>query len=46
MRALTRTGVTALHGEFRRSWVQSRRGQTHEAQTEQLYIDIECVHFK
>ena len=26
--------------------VQSCRGQTHEGQTEQLYIDIECVHFK
>ena len=26
--------------------VQSCRGQTHEGQTERLYIDVECVHFK
>ena len=25
---------------------QSCRGQTHEGQTKQLCIDIECVHFK
>ena len=26
--------------------VQSCRGQTHEGQSKQLYIDIEGVHFK